>query len=160
MSADRPRVVYDCNVFIQALINIRGPAGRCFEKARAGEVLLFVSEFILDEIRESYLKVPTKYGVTREQSDALALAVTTIAAFVSEVPAVFTYDRDPDDAHYVNVALTSSARLVVSRDRDLLDLMDPARAEGRAFLSQFPELRIVEPVAFLRELDAASRQRD
>ena len=47
MTATAPKVVFDCNIFVQALINLHGPAGRCVQKARDGEVRLFVSPFIL-----------------------------------------------------------------------------------------------------------------
>ena len=153
MSAGGWRVVYDCNIYVQALINIGGPAGRCVEKALAGDVELFITPFILDEIRESYQKIPAKYGVTREQTAKLAIGVAAIATNIINVPAVFTYDRDPDDAHYVNVALAADAKLVVSRDRDLLDLMDEKRQEALDFKSRFPGLRILEPVQFLQEIE-------
>lgn len=47
------------------------------------------------------------------------------------------------------------AALVVSRDRDLLDLMDPTKPEAAAFQNLYRSLRILDPVAFLREVDAA-----
>ncbi|MEA2734710.1 MAG: uncharacterized protein QOE14_1161 [Humisphaera sp.] len=154
MSDAAPRVVYDCNIYVQALINSAGPAGRCVDEAIDGAVALFVSPFVLAEIRESHVKIPSKYGVTAGQTAALADGIAKIATLVAVVPAEFVYTRDPDDAHYVNVALAANARLVISRDRDLLDLMDPARQEGRDFQTRFPQLRILEPVQFLRELDA------
>ena len=36
---------------------------------------------------------------------------------------IFSLSRDPDDAIYVNVALTAQSPFLVSRDKDLLDLM-------------------------------------
>jgi len=152
--ASPPRVVYDGNVFVQAVINVRGPAARCVEKAAAGDVTLFVTPFILDEIRESWEKLPRKYGVTREQTELLASRVAGVATVLVHVPEVFVYERDPDDAHYVNVAIVADARLIVSRDKDLLDLMDAARPEGQAFQARFPSLRIIDPVLLLRELEA------
>jgi putative PIN family toxin of toxin-antitoxin system len=117
-----PRVVYDCNVFVQALINPAGPGGACVTKARDGEASLFVSQIILDEIRESHLKIPPKYGVTAIQTEALAKAVTLISTLVVNVPSVFSYARDPDDAHYVDLAAAAQAKLIVSRDRDLTEM--------------------------------------
>ena len=67
-------------------------------------------------------------------------------------PETFVYERDPDDAHYVNLALAADAKLIVSRDKDLLDLMDQAKPEGRDFHTRFPTVRILDPVSFLREL--------
>jgi putative PIN family toxin of toxin-antitoxin system len=157
MTPARPRVVYDCNIFVQSLININGPGGRCVRKAQSGEVSLFVTAFIISEIRESQRKIPAKYGVTREQTEALAAGIETIATVVDQVPVAFTYPRDPDDAHYVNLAVVAQASLIVSRDRDLLDLGDLTRQEAIEFHRLFPTLRILEPVQFLRELDAAQR---
>ena len=107
MTPARPRVVYDCNIFVQSLININGPGGRCVRKAQSGEVSLFVTAFIISEIRESQRKIPAKYGVTREQTEALAAGIETIATVVDQVPVAFTYPRDPDDAHYVNLAVAA-----------------------------------------------------
>ena len=157
MSDDRPKVVYDCNIFIQSIINLGGPAGRCIDKVRTRQVTLIVSAFVLAEIQESHRKIPAKYGVSEQQTAALAKAVTAVANLVDDIPATFAYPRDPDDAHYVNLALAAQANLIVSRDRDLLDLMDVTRGEAVNFRRQFPRLRILDPVQFLREIDAARR---
>jgi putative PIN family toxin of toxin-antitoxin system len=127
-------------------------------KAQSGDVALFVTAFVLNEIRESHRKIPGKYGVTREQAEALAAGIATIATVIVQVPIVFTYQRDPDDAHYVNLAVAAQADLIVSRDKDLLDLANPARSESLEFHRRFPTLRILEPVQFLRELDAARKE--
>jgi predicted nucleic acid-binding protein len=58
----------------------------------------------------------------------------------------------------VNLAVAAQANLIVSRDKDLLDLGNPARPESTEFHRRFPTLRILEPVQFLLELDAAEKQ--
>jgi putative PIN family toxin of toxin-antitoxin system len=153
MSRTAPKVVYDCNVFVQALINLAGPAARCVQKAKDGEVLLFVSPFVLAEVRAIHPKLPPKYGITPAQTDQLALAVALLATVVTDVPHVYTHPYDPDDSAYVNLALKADARLIVSRDHHLLMLSDPSRKEGQEFRARFPSLGILDPVAFLRELD-------
>jgi putative PIN family toxin of toxin-antitoxin system len=153
MTSVRPRVVYDCNIFVQAIINLAGPAARCVQKARDQEVLLFVSPFVLAEIREMHFKIPAKYGIAAAQTDELAAAV---AVFATIVPELYRHPYDPDDSAYVNLALKADARLIVSRDRHLLMLSDPARKEGREFQSRFPGFSIVDPVQFLRELEQAT----
>lgn len=152
MTPSPMRAVYDCNVYVQALINLKGPGAACVELARVGRVSLFVTPFVLDEVRESHRKIPAKYGVTAGQTEALATALGTIGTSVRDVPEVFSYPRDPDDAHYVNLAIAAAASLIVSRDKDLLDLMRPGSADGTALRRRFPTLRIVDPVAFLREI--------
>jgi predicted nucleic acid-binding protein len=82
-----------------------------------GEVVLFVSPFVLAEVREIHLKAPPKYGITAEQTDELARAVALLATIVTDVPEVYRHPYDPDDSAYVNLALKMGARLIVSRDR-------------------------------------------
>jgi putative PIN family toxin of toxin-antitoxin system len=147
-----PRVVYDCNIYVQALINPAGPGGECVVRARDGQAVLFVTHYILDEVRESFLKIPAKYNVTQQQAEALASGVSSIATMLVDIPEVFTYQRDPDDAHYVNVALAAHAKLIVSRDRDLLDLADEHTADGALFRQRFPDLDILDPIQFIRLL--------
>jgi putative PIN family toxin of toxin-antitoxin system len=152
-----PKVVFDCNIFVQALINLNGPAGRCLSKASGGEVQLIASSYVLAEVREIHTKTPAKYGITAEQTDELARAIASHAIMVNDVPSVYNHPYDPDDSHYINLALKSDARLIASRDRHLLMLADSTRKEGRDFQIRFPSLRILDPVALLRELESRVR---
>jgi len=156
MTEPANRVVYDCNVFVQALINQNGPAGRCVTVALEKRVALFVSEALLAEVRKAPAKrTPARLGVTPERVELLVKNLLKAATLVAVVPAVFDYRRDPDDAHYINLALAAQAKLVVSRDRDLLDLMDEQTKEGIVFRQRFPQIQILDPVQFIRQLDAA-----
>jgi len=103
MSATPPRVVYDCNIFAQTLINLRGPAARCIHEAQNGAAVLFTSQFVLSEIRELHEKLPAKYGVTAEQTDELARAILSFATVLTDIPDVYRHPFDPDDSHYVNL---------------------------------------------------------
>jgi predicted nucleic acid-binding protein len=50
---------------------------------------------------------------------------------INEVPRVFEYPRDPNDEPYINLAIPARAKYLVSRDKDLLDLMsDRSRIEA------------------------------
>lgn len=73
-----PRVVFDCNVLLQALINPNGPAGRCKKLVDNGEVELFVSAGVLAEISE-VLSRP------RVRSLAPALTIEVIVAFITDI---------------------------------------------------------------------------
>jgi putative PIN family toxin of toxin-antitoxin system len=150
MSGPR-RVVFDCNVFLQALAKPLGPAGRCVSLALEGKIALFVSEKVLDEIRDvtSRPELIAKFKLRPDRVDVLIANLPSAAVLLPQVPAVWAYERDPDDAHYVNLALAAKANLIVSRDNDLLDLMDHSRPDARQFHQQFPFLRVMNPIAFL-----------
>ncbi|HSO75439.1 MAG TPA: putative toxin-antitoxin system toxin component, PIN family, partial [Blastocatellia bacterium] len=72
------------------------------------------------------------------------------ATFLESVPATFSYDRDPKDEMYINLALAAGAVYMVTRDNDLLHLMKESDI-GRDFRQRYPSLTILDPVAFLRE---------
>ncbi len=143
----RDRLVLDCNVLFQAIISPGGPAGRLFALAVTGEIEIFTSAYLLDELHEltADQRIRSKYKLTPEVLDEFFIKLAAHSTFVTGVPSVFIYQRDPDDAHYVDLALAAQARLIVSRDKDLLDLRDLATTEGQKFSRQFPDLSILTP---------------
>jgi putative PIN family toxin of toxin-antitoxin system len=146
------RVVFDCNTFVQALGSPSGPAGKCVRLVLDGKVSLFISAWVMGELRDvtSRPRVIAKLRLRTPRVEEFLEAIERAATVLSGFPEVFSYPRDPDDAHYVNLAIAAGATLIVSRDRDLLDLMDAATVEGTEFQRRFPRLRIVDPVEFLQ----------
>lgn len=66
---------------------------------------------------------------------------------VTRLPEHFQYERDADDEHVINLAIEAGAEFLVSRDKDLLDLASDAE-----FTARFPNLTILDPVAFLNRI--------
>jgi uncharacterized protein len=150
------KVVFDCPVFAQALINPGGPAAACLGHAQQGSIILSVSDYVLQEIRELPQKIKPGLGVTEERVEGLIRDLAKYARFVTNVPVFYTHPIDPDDSHYVNLALATSSKLIVTRDRHLLDLMDFHRGDAaQEFRKLFPGLAIVTPDSLLHQLRAA-----
>jgi len=147
-------VVFDCTIYAQALINPRGASGACLAAAAAGRLRLFISYYTLEEIRELPFKLKPRLRISPSRVEAFILELAKFAHPVDLIPAVFAYARDPDDAHYVNLAIAAAATLVVSRDKDLLDLMDGNTPAGQDFLLRFPGLKVVTPPTLLKELES------
>ena len=149
--SERERVVFDCNVYFQALISPAGPAGRLFALAAARRIDLFLSPYVLDELREltAEERIQKKYRLTAELLDEFFDKVALAAVLVETVPSLFEFPRDPDDAHYVDLAVAAGAKLIVSRDKDLLSLADGATSEGQDFQKRFPGLVILTPPELL-----------
>lgn len=156
--ADLNRVVFDCNVYAQALINPKGPAGACLVAAQDGRIILFISEYVIQEIRELPTKLKAGLGVTAEVVERLILDVAKYAQPIDQVPQLYMHPHDPDDSHYINLAMVAKAMLIVSRDRHLLNLMDEARPDGREFKKQFPSLTVLTPDVFADRLRAQEMQ--
>jgi predicted nucleic acid-binding protein len=74
------------------------------------------------------------------------------ANLINPVPQVFVFDRDPKDEPYINLAAAAGADYLVSRDRDMLDLMTGYGIDSKAFRQRFRPLKVVDPEGFLRIL--------
>ncbi len=149
-------IVFDCNVYFQAAISPSGPARRLLQVVLDGPTVLFASEYILAELASltSDARIQTKYHLTTEEVDEFFSLIRRHATFVEDVPHVFEFPRDPDDAHYVDLAVSVNAKLIVSRDKDLLSLRDDTTPEGQDFIRRFPQLAILTPPEALALLDA------
>jgi len=151
----RLRAVFDCMVFLQGAARKDSPAGICLRLVETGLVDLFLSDDIIDEIR-NVLERPRlrqRFRVlTNEFVDQFLAALLARSSTVRAVPRVFAYERDPKDEPYINLAVAVHAEYLVSRDIDILDLGDTSNPEGRRFHERFPQVRIVDPVTFIREV--------
>ena len=152
MSGQSEMVVFDCVVYAQAIINPNGPAGACLELARNGAVSLCISDYVLEEIRQLPAKIAPRFRITPAKVEECINDLIQFSRHMSQVPQVYVLDRDPDDSHYINLALAAGAKLITSRDRDLLDLMNAALPSGKAFQAQFPDLRVLTPEELLRHV--------
>jgi putative PIN family toxin of toxin-antitoxin system len=137
--------VFDCNILFQAMVSSGGPAAAIVTKARDGIVRLFISAYLLDELLDlaTRPKLQSQFGISVEQMGAFLQDVRSFSTYVDRVADVYAHPIDPDDSHYVNLAIATNSELIVSRDRHLLNLMDESRPEGRDFHTRFPLIRVL-----------------
>jgi putative PIN family toxin of toxin-antitoxin system len=153
----RPRLgaVFDCNILLQAVARKTGPAAACLRLAEEGFVQLRLSEEILAELW-GVLKRPTIRARYPELTDEIVedflKGLRNTAEVTSDVPTRFSYPRDIDDEPYLNLAIETEANFLVSRDKDLLDLMTGYNEEGKDFRQRFRSVIVIEPFAFLKEV--------
>ncbi len=127
--------VFDTNVFLQGILSEGGPADDCLRLVFNRSIRLILTDAILSEV-ENVITRPTlvqKYAQLRTTRPKQLIEKIYSRAIVVEPPKrIFTFERDPTDEIFINLALENKADYLVSRDRDLRDLSsDPA------FASQF-----------------------
>lgn len=145
-----PRAVFDCMVFLQGAGRPQGPARACFRLIDAGKVTLCLSPDILTEVRDVLTRTKTQKKfplLTPEWVEEFVQNAESKAVLIGEVPKVVTLPRDPKDEPYLDLALAIGAQHLVSRDKDLLDLMDDGD-----FRQRHPGLKILDPEAFLKAI--------
>jgi uncharacterized protein len=140
---------------VQAFLGSSGPAYACLELAEEGVVSLLISKFVLAEVAD-VLSQPAlrkhRQTITTEAIEEFLDRIVLCSGLVDDVPRVFTYPRDPEDEPYLDLALAGNARYIVTRDRDLLDLMKDDQTDGQQLGALLPNLDIIDPSAFLRAL--------
>lgn len=101
-----------------------GKSAQILAVAREKRVMLYTSPALLAELEEvlargKFAERIAKAGSTAEQLVSGYLALAQVVKPVSVVPVVI---RDPDDDQVLACALTAQADIIVSGDKDLLDL--------------------------------------
>jgi putative PIN family toxin of toxin-antitoxin system len=140
------RVVFDCNVFAQAMITPMGKSGQCVDQVLDGRLRLFWSDYVLAEIRRIPNKpTPRKLGIISEVVESLIARLLPVAHLIENPPPVYNHPLDPKDSHYVDLAVATDSKLIVRSDKHLLNLMRPQSRDRADFIHRFPAIAILQP---------------
>ena len=147
--------VFDCNVHLQAASREMSVAAECLRLVERGWVRHYLSEEVFLEIEDvlnrpeirNYFKT-----LTDEIVEAFLLRLRRNSRIIRRVPKRFSYSRDPDDEPYINLAVKARADYIVSRDKDLLDLMTDYTDDAKEFRQRFRPLKVIEPLEFSKEM--------
>jgi putative PIN family toxin of toxin-antitoxin system len=90
--------------------------------------------------------IAAKLAITALEVDDFMAEIDEFTLLIDPVPRHFSFERDPKDLPFLNLAIEARATHLITRDRDLLDLRDPANAEWAKLA---PDLAIVSPEEFL-----------
>ena len=122
---------------------------------------LYVSRDLLDEIQDVLTRPEIRAKNARLSDDALQAflqEVETQARLIDPLPHHFTYSRDPNDEHILNLAIEVGASYIASFDNDLLDLMHSNIEEAQDFRRRFPNLIILTPGEIITRLNVFSHK--
>jgi putative PIN family toxin of toxin-antitoxin system len=91
------RVVFDCNVLLQALISQRGPAGGAVQAVLEGRTLLFLSDYLLAELRDVAARphLVEKFALSEQKVAKFVETIEGCAQKLFDIPHVFDCPRDP-----------------------------------------------------------------
>ncbi len=117
------RIVADTNTALSGLL-WQGPPRQIIDQARAGAITLHTSLVLLAELAEVIGRGKFTQRIRRANLSAAALIedYQRLAVLIEPVSLPTPASRDPDDDHVLAAALGAQAQLIISGDRDLLDL--------------------------------------
>lgn len=116
----RERVVIDTNVLISGLLSTTSTPAQAVEKAVTKAQLVATTETLRELIEKLLLPKFDRY-VSRERREALLQRVASLVEIV-EVLQVVRASRDPKDDKFLDAAVNGRADVIVTGDKDLLDL--------------------------------------
>ncbi len=82
-----------------------------------------------------------------------------LAEFIDPVRARFRFDRDPEDACFLELAIAGNATHLVTHDRDLLTLPKAHTDAAKRFRQRLRKLKIQEAGAMLKDYESLNRER-
>jgi putative PIN family toxin of toxin-antitoxin system len=137
------RVVLDTNVLLSGLL-WHGPPHTLIERVREGTLFLVSSPALLAELgeviaRPQFAAIVARSNTSPEHSLA---ELRALAEVIEPAPLATPVCRDPDDDAVLALAIAARADLIVSGDRDLLDLQ------------RFQDIAILTPAEALRKTEA------
>jgi predicted nucleic acid-binding protein len=103
ISPDTPSAVFDCNIFLQALIAEAGPAAACIALVDASRVTLILSPETLaeavDVLSRAHLRRKFR-TLTEERVREFLHHTLAVSVIVAEVPRLVNLERDPMDSRH------------------------------------------------------------
>ena len=132
------RVVLDTNVLVSGLLQPRGPSGTIVRGVLRGKICLFYDARILNEYRE-VLRRP-KFRFRPSEIEAFLDQLQSVGVPVA-ASAISLQLPDPDDAPFLEVAVSGGAPYLVTGNR-------------RHFPGHIGPLKVVSPRDFLSLLDS------
>lgn len=117
------RIVADTNTVVSGLL-WQGPPRQLIDQARAGFITLHTSVTLLAELAEVIGRGKFAQRIKRAGLSVVGLVESyqRLAVLVEPQPLSAPVSRDADDDHVLACALAAQVALIVSGDRDLLDL--------------------------------------
>ena len=114
------RVVFDSNIFISALIIPGSKADRAIARIIKGQDSLLLSKAIIDEV---LTVLSRKFSRDREAVSRVALYLSELGEIIRPSKKIKVLKDEPDN-RILECALTGKANIIVTGDKDMLDLSE------------------------------------
>ncbi|MCA9335694.1 putative toxin-antitoxin system toxin component, PIN family [Candidatus Saccharibacteria bacterium] len=134
-------VVVDTNVLLKGLLSNINPSRKVINLALAGKIVIAGSQTTMEEFHEKIVmdKFNEFYEKQKFSAEMLANTYSNIVTLItiSDETKKLVVSRDPDDDEFIRVAVEKKAKIIISEDKDLLDI-------GR-----YKDIRILKPKRFI-----------
>jgi len=128
------KIVLDTNVFISGIF-FGGPPSQILQSWRKSKIQIVLSEQILEEYQRVGEELSAKYPTIN--IEPIIELFTIFGEFVETKGITETICEDPDDNKFIECAIASQSKLIVSGDKHLLKI------------SGYKEIEVLKPRQFV-----------
>ena len=128
------KIVFDTNVFISGIF-FGGPPSQILQSWRKSQIKIVLTEQILEEYQRVGEELSAKYPSIN--IEPIIELFTIFGEFVETKGITETICEDPDDNKFIECAIASKSKLIVSGDKHLLKI------------SGYKEIEVFKPRQFV-----------
>jgi uncharacterized protein len=138
MRIDENRFVLDANVLVSAVLSSQSKAHQAFDLAIDTGIIL-MSDPVFTEIAEVLLRPKFDRYLNRTKRENFICNLLELVQFI-EITQQIKECRDPKDNKYLELAVSGSAKIIITGDNDLL-VLNPFRGIIILTIQEFLENR-------------------
>ena len=141
MPQERDRVVIDTNIIISAAISIDGTPAKIFNMFLEDKIINYTTPEIINEIEKVFRRPKIDRCITKGYKE---LIITNyIKKSINIKPQYFEkiVKEDPDDDKFINCALSSKVKIIITGDKHLLKV------------KKYQDIKIMNVHDFLKQLN-------
>lgn len=154
MTRGKRRVILDTNVLVRGLVNGDSDSGHICAAATRRDFIPVLSTRLLREYKLVLADPPliARYPKLAEPGIARIIEkLVYVGDVLRDLQPEFEFERDPNDAHLIELCIAGRATHLITTDKDLLTLPTSRKDAGRRFRQRIRGLKIVTPREFLSE---------
>ena len=159
--SDQFKLVVDTNVLVRGLANRNSTSGQLLRLCEGRGVHLLLSRPVMREYRDVLARDELTHAHPAITPEAVRLVIERLRYFaelVNPVRARFRYDRDPDDARFLELTIAGGGTHIITYDKDLLSLRSELTDAGKRFRQRMPGVQVLEAGEFMRQFEISTRE--
>jgi putative PIN family toxin of toxin-antitoxin system len=161
VSSDQFKLVVDTNVLVRGLANRNSTSGHLLQLCENRKVHMLLSRPVTREYRDVLGRDELTHAHPAITPEVVRLVIERLRYFadlVDPVRARFRYDRDPDDACFLELAIAGDGTHIITCDKDLLSLPSEHSDAGKRFRQRMARVQVLEAGAFMRQFEMSKHE--
>ncbi len=131
------KIVADTNLLISSIF-WNGSPYKIVQQALNQEIEIFISKYILDEVRKVLTDPKEKFRLSKKEIEDVIEGILLYAKIIEPKTTTDVVKRDKKDNPIIACALDAQANFIITRDKDLLTI------------KQHAGIKIITPEEFIK----------